>query len=50
MDRFGEMNEAWLAVLGSAPPPRTTMGVHALALGAAVEIECAAARGADTAP
>jgi len=43
MDRFGEMNEAWLAVFGSAPPARTTVGVRALALGAAVEIECVAA-------
>lgn len=43
MSRFGEMNEAWLAVFGSAPPARTTVGVSALALGAAVEIECVAA-------
>jgi reactive intermediate/imine deaminase len=52
MDRFGEMNEAWLAVFGSAPPARTTLGVRALALGAAVEIECVAAatRGAGGRP
>jgi 2-iminobutanoate/2-iminopropanoate deaminase len=43
MDRFGEMNEAWLAAFGDAPPARTTVGVRALALGAAVEIECVAA-------
>jgi len=47
MTRFGEMNQAWLAVFASAPPARTTVGVHALALGAAVEIECVAARSAD---
>ncbi len=43
MARFGEMNEAWLAVFGQQPPARTTVGVSALALGAAVEIECVAA-------
>jgi 2-iminobutanoate/2-iminopropanoate deaminase len=43
MARFGEMNEAWLAVFGTQPPARTTVGVSALALGAAVEIECVAA-------
>jgi len=48
MSRFGEMNEAWLAVFGSTPPARTTVGVQALALGAAVEIECVAARRAES--
>jgi 2-iminobutanoate/2-iminopropanoate deaminase len=43
MARFGEMNEAWRAVFGGEPPARTTVGVSALALGAAVEIECVAA-------
>jgi predicted N-formylglutamate amidohydrolase len=43
MARFGEMNEAWLAVFGERPPARTTVGVLALALGAAVEIDCVAA-------
>ena len=43
MARFGEMNEAWLAVFGGSPPARTTVGVSALVLGAAVEIECVAA-------
>jgi 2-iminobutanoate/2-iminopropanoate deaminase len=43
MTRFAEMNEAWLAVFGADPPARTTVGVSALALGAAVEIECVAA-------
>jgi 2-iminobutanoate/2-iminopropanoate deaminase len=41
--RFAEMNEAWLAVFGQTPPARTTVGVSALVLGAAVEIECVAA-------
>ena len=41
---FGEMNEAYLAVLGDDPPARITVGCSALALGAAVEIDCVAYR------
>ncbi len=44
MIRFAEMNEAWFEVFAENPPARTTVGVQALALGAAVEIECVAAR------
>lgn len=39
---FGEMNEAYLEVLGPEPPARITVGCSALALGAAVEIDCVA--------
>ncbi len=39
IDRFGEMNEAYLAVMGSDPPARITVGKADLALGAAVEID-----------
>lgn len=42
MTKFAEMNEAYLRVMGSEPPARTTVGVTALALGALVEIECVA--------
>ena len=42
MGMFSEMNEAYLAVMGSDPPARITVGRAALALGAAVEIDCIA--------
>lgn len=42
MATFGEMNEAYLGVFGDDPPARITIGCTALALGAAVEIDCTA--------
>jgi 2-iminobutanoate/2-iminopropanoate deaminase len=42
MATFGEMNEAYLSVFGDDPPARITIGCAALALGAAVEIDCTA--------
>jgi 2-iminobutanoate/2-iminopropanoate deaminase len=42
MATFGEMNNAYLAVVGDDPPARITVGCAALALGAAVEIDCVA--------
>jgi 2-iminobutanoate/2-iminopropanoate deaminase len=42
MDTFAEMNEAYLGIMGSDPPARITVGRAALALGAAVEIDCIA--------
>lgn len=42
IDRFGEMNEAYLDVMGDDPPARITVGKAALALGAAVEIDAIA--------
>jgi 2-iminobutanoate/2-iminopropanoate deaminase len=42
MATFGEMNEAYLSVFGDDPPARITIGCTALALGAAVEIDCTA--------
>lgn len=39
---FSEMNEAYLAVMGSDPPARITVGRAELALGAAVEIDAIA--------
>lgn len=37
---FGQINDAWDAVFSDiAPPARTSLGVHALPLGATVEIE-----------
>ena len=44
MATFAEMNAAYVAVFGDAPPTRTTVSSPALALGAGVEIECIAAR------
>ena len=41
---FREMNEAYLKVFGDDPPARITVGCAALALGAAVEIDCVAYR------
>ncbi len=42
MATFGEMNEAYLSVFGDDPPARITVGCTALALGAAVEMDCIA--------
>ncbi len=42
IDSFGEMNEAYLAVMGDDPPARITVGKAGLALGAAVEIDAIA--------
>jgi 2-iminobutanoate/2-iminopropanoate deaminase len=39
-----EMNEAYLSVFAADPPSRITVGGVALALGAAVEIDCIAHR------
>lgn len=39
---FQEMNAAYLAFFGDEPPARITVGCSALALGAAVEIDCIA--------
>jgi 2-iminobutanoate/2-iminopropanoate deaminase len=44
MDSFGEMNDAYTTVFGDDPPARITVGCSALALGAAVEIDCVALR------
>jgi 2-iminobutanoate/2-iminopropanoate deaminase len=49
MTKFGEMNEAWMPFFGDRPPARATIGVQALAIGAAVEIECIAQRTVATA-
>jgi 2-iminobutanoate/2-iminopropanoate deaminase len=42
MAAFGEMNDAYLGVLGPEPPARITVGCNGLALGAAVEMDCLA--------
>ena len=42
MKAFAEMNEAYLSVFGDDPPARITVGCTALALGAAVEMDCVA--------
>ena len=42
MGTFDEMNAAYVALIGEAPPARITVGCTALALGAAVEIDCIA--------
>lgn len=44
MAAFAEMNEAYLEVIGDDPPARITTGTTALALGAAVEMDCIAYR------
>jgi 2-iminobutanoate/2-iminopropanoate deaminase len=49
LTRFGEMNEAWIPFFGGRPPARATIGVAALVLDAAVEIECIAQRTIGTA-
>ena len=45
MATYGEMNAAYLAVIGADPPCRITVGRAALALGAAVEIDAIAYTG-----
>lgn len=45
MSTFNEMNDAYLAVFGDAPPARITVGGVDLALDAAVEIDCIAIKG-----
>jgi 2-iminobutanoate/2-iminopropanoate deaminase len=42
MADFGTMNEAYTAVFGDSVPARITVGCRALAIGAAVEIDCIA--------
>lgn len=42
MASFAEMNAAYLELVGEDPPARITVGCAALALGAAVEIDCVA--------
>ena len=44
MSTFGDMNEAYLSVMGDDPPARITVGRAELALGAAVEIDGVAYR------
>lgn len=42
MNTFAQMNAAYIAIMGSDPPARITVGRADLALGAAVEIDCVA--------
>ena len=42
INTFQKMNEAYQQVMGTDPPARITVGRAALALGAAVEIDCVA--------
>ena len=42
MSTFREMNDAYLGVIGDAPPARITVGGGEFALGAAVEIDAVA--------
>ena len=42
MNQFGEMNEAYLRVMGNDPPARITVGRAELALNAALEMDCVA--------
>ena len=42
IETFADMNQAYLAVIGSDPPARITVGKADLALGAAVEIDAIA--------
>ena len=42
MTQFGLMNDAYLSVFGADPPARITVGCTALALDAAVEMDCTA--------
>ena len=44
MNQFAAMNEAYGEVFTGDPPARITVGVSALALGAAVEMDCIAHR------
>jgi len=45
INTFGEMNEAYGQFIGDDPPARITVAGAALALDAAVEIDCVAYRG-----
>jgi 2-iminobutanoate/2-iminopropanoate deaminase len=45
LDRFAEINEAYAAFFGAAPPARVTIGVAALPKGANVEIDAVVAVG-----
>ena len=47
MDTFSEMNDSYMAFMGSKPPARITVGKAGLALGAAVEMDCIAYRKTD---
>jgi 2-iminobutanoate/2-iminopropanoate deaminase len=49
LTKFDQMNEVWTAFFGDRVPARATIGVAALARGAAVEIECVAQRTVATA-
>jgi len=42
LSAFGEINEVWSAFFGSHRPARSTVGVAALPMGAAVEVEMVA--------
>jgi 2-iminobutanoate/2-iminopropanoate deaminase len=42
MSAFDVMNRAYIAAVGDEPPARITVGCTALALGAAVEMDCIA--------
>ena len=42
MTTFGDMNDAYVEFFPGDPPSRITVGCSALALGAAVEIDCIA--------
>ncbi len=44
MTEFATMNEAYVEFVGEDPPARITTGTTALALGAAVEMDCIAYR------
>jgi enamine deaminase RidA (YjgF/YER057c/UK114 family) len=44
MARFGAMNDAYLAVFGTEPAARITVGCTGLALGALVKMDCVAFR------
>ncbi len=44
MERFAEMNAAYVDMMGDDPPARITVGKAGLALGAAVEIDAIAYR------
>jgi len=47
LNDFGEMNKAYAAQYPGDKPARATVGADGLALGAAVEIQCIAAKAAD---
>lgn len=45
IEKFGEMNEAYIAILGDDPPARITVGKAGFGIDAAVEIDCIAYKG-----